>query len=100
LSNRNFKVIVLPRAKRDINKIWFEVAAANPTAADRLLLKFDARVLSLREYPERGAPRDELSRGLRIIVEGKYLIFYRVKGSRVEIVRVLHGAQDLLRQFN
>jgi toxin ParE1/3/4 len=38
-------------------------------------------------------PRYEL-RGLRRMVHGGYLIFYRVSTERVEVVHVLNGASD------
>jgi toxin ParE1/3/4 len=31
---------------------------------------------------------------IRKRVHGDYLIFYRVRGRQVEIVRILHGARD------
>jgi toxin ParE1/3/4 len=94
-----YSIKLLPQARRDINEIWFQIVKVNPPAAEKLLTKFDERVLSLRQFPDRGAPRDELIEGLRMLVEGKYLIFYRVSGKTVEVVRVLHGAQNLMRQF-
>jgi toxin ParE1/3/4 len=95
-----FRVILLPRAKRDIKTLWFDIASDNIAAADRLIAKIDARVLTLSKFPERGVPRGDLKKGLRMLVEGRYLIFYRVHANRVEIIHVTHGAQDLTRHFN
>jgi len=36
-------------------------------------------------------------RGLRRKVHGSYLIVYRTRSDEVEIVRILHGARDLMR---
>jgi toxin ParE1/3/4 len=55
---------------------------------------------SLLDFPDRGAPRSELGEGLRMLVEGKYLIFYRVVESEVAVVRVLHGSQDRTKAFS
>jgi toxin ParE1/3/4 len=99
VSERPFRVILLPRAKRDIKTLWFDIAYDNFAAADKFIAKIDARVLSLSKFPERGVLRDDLKKGLRMLVEGKYLIFYLVHAGRVEIVHVTHGAQDLTRHF-
>jgi toxin ParE1/3/4 len=45
-------------------------------------------------YPELTVVR---GRGLRRKVYGSYLIIYRTRSDQVEIVRILHGARDLMR---
>jgi len=43
-----------------------------------------------------GRLRDDLAPSLRSIVASKpYVVFYRVDGMTVEVVRVLHGMRDL-----
>ncbi len=100
MTEKTYRVVVLPRAKRDIYKIWFDISLQNLVAADKILDRFDRRVLSLTDFPDRGSPRDDLRKGLRMLVEGNYLIFYRVRGISVEIIRVVHGAMDLPKLFN
>jgi toxin ParE1/3/4 len=78
----------------------FDIVYDNIVAADKFISKIDARVLSLSKFPERGVLRDDLKKGLRMLAEGKYLIFYRVHARRVEIIHVTHGAQDLTRHFS
>ncbi len=34
-----------------------------------------------------------------MLVEGSYLILYRIRADDVQIVRVLHGARDVDRQL-
>jgi toxin ParE1/3/4 len=100
MSEKAYRVILLPRAKQDIYKIWHDTSLQNPVAADKFIDKLDLRVLSLIELPDRGVPRDDLKKGLRMLVEGRFLIFYRVQGTKVEIIRVVHGAMDLPKIFN
>ena len=45
--------------------------------------------------PARHRIRSELGADLRVAGFRKYLIFYRVSGDAVSIVRVLHGARDI-----
>ena len=94
-----FRVILRPQAKRDLRKIWLKIARENLSAADRFLAKIDGRVLSLTEFPERGAVRNDLSDGLRMLIEGDYLIFYQTKTRSVEILRVVYGSRDLTKLF-
>ncbi len=63
-------------------------------AADRILDRIDARCASLGQNPERGKPRNELMPGMRCLVEGNYIIFYRIQPHHVEILRILHGSRD------
>ncbi len=94
---RLFRVEVSVEAAEDLIMIWESIGAHNPDAADRYLHKIDDRIDSLVEMPARGVPRDDLSAGLRMLVEGNHLIFYRIENDHVKITRVLHGSQDIAR---
>ena len=95
-----FLVEVTAEATEDLIKIWAAIAYHNPVAADEFLRRLDIRIDSLTHLPVRGVPRDDLMIGLRMLVEGNYLVFYRINSSKVEVLRVLHGSQDLPRLFN
>jgi toxin ParE1/3/4 len=45
--------------------------------------------------PLAGRERPELGRGLRSFAVGNYVLFYVARPDGVEIVRVLHGRQDI-----
>ena len=94
---RRFRVSLTAQAEEDLIAIWLAIAEKNPPAADRLLMLLDERIDSLVEYPDRGPPRPELGRDMRILVEGDYLVIYRAQKSGVTVVRVIHGARDLRR---
>jgi toxin ParE1/3/4 len=49
----------------------------------------------LAAFPHSGAPRDDIAAGIRHIVVGEYLTFYRVDPEAVEILRVLHGRRNI-----
>jgi toxin ParE1/3/4 len=86
-------------AKRDVAQCWRYIAERNFDAAERWLETVDAKVKLLTKFPGMGQRRDDLAPGLQSFPVGNYLIFYRrVKGG-IQIVRVLHGAQDLRRFF-
>jgi toxin ParE1/3/4 len=88
-----------PSSKADYRAIWDYVAADNPDVADRLLRTLDAKVQFLSDFPHVGRRRPELRPRLRSFPVGNYIIFYRPLREGMELIRVLHGARDVRRQF-
>jgi toxin ParE1/3/4 len=70
------ELFVSRRAETDLRQIWRYIAAENPAAADRLLLRIDEKMQLLRDFPEIGRLRDDIRPGLRMLVEGNYLLLY------------------------
>ena len=95
-----FRVQVNLEAEEDLIEIWEDVAIYNGVAADRSVKLLGEKIDSLADMPDRGKMRDDLMAGIRMLVEGKYLIFYRVGKTQVEILRVIHGSRDLSQIFN
>ena len=60
----------------------------------RTLRQFRDTFELLREQPDIGKTRDDISPGLRSHPARRHVIFYREKKTVVEIVRVLHEAMD------
>ena len=92
-----FRVQITRQAEEDLIEIHSAIAKLNPQGADRMLFKIEERMNALVDYPERGFRRPHIRKDLRIVVEGDYLIFYRVEESSVHIVRVVYGRRDLLK---
>ena len=65
----------------------------------KYLAQLDKRFVRLSNSPHLGRERPEIKPGYRSVVEGKHVIFYRVKDTNIEILRVLHGNMDLKRQI-
>ncbi len=97
MTRRRFKVS--KEAKQDLDDAWFFIAERNPNRADQLLDEIEARFLMLVRFPEIGVSREELAPQLRSFPVSNYLIFYRLIGSSIEIVRVLHGSRDVEQIF-
>lgn len=91
----NFRVKLSARAEEDLIDIWLAIAGDNPRNADRFLDRLNTRIDALADHPGRGVPRPQLGTGIRMLVEGNYLILYRVKAVEVLIARAVHGARDL-----
>jgi len=83
------------RAEEDLIAIWFHVASDSQAAADRLLDRIEERSWQLATHPHLGAARDDVSPGMRVLLAGKYLIFYRVSDRDIKLVRILHGSRDI-----
>ena len=89
-------VIWSPEAEQDLLAIWNHVAReASPHVADEQLRCVDRACETLAEWPHSGRVRDELFRGVRSIAVDRYVVFYRVRNSAIEIIRVLHGRRDV-----
>ena len=91
---------IAPLAQADLDEIWAYIAEDNLTAADRLLATFHEKFLLLGAQPLMGQIRDELAAGVRSFCVGKYVVYYRPRKDRVEIVRVLHGYRDVTDLFS
>ncbi|NJM29533.1 MAG: type II toxin-antitoxin system RelE/ParE family toxin [Rhizobiales bacterium] len=91
----SIRVKLTERAELDLIDIWFAIANYNPLDADRFLDTLNNRIDSLASYPDRGAPRPRLGKGIRLLIEGNYLIIYRTTDSGVSVIRIVHGARDL-----
>jgi toxin ParE1/3/4 len=91
------ELVISRRADEELREIWRYIAAENPDAADRILLKIDQKLQVLREFPDIGAQRDDIRPGARILIEGVYLILYdhRPAEDVVEVVTVVDGRRDL-----
>ena len=89
------KVIRTPAAVRDLAAITDWIANDNLDAALRFYDEVD-RVLGLiARYPMLGEAVDHLAPGLRRHMLGEHLLFYRLIGDQIELIRVLHGARDI-----
>jgi toxin ParE1/3/4 len=82
-------------ADSDLIGIWHSIATDSEKSADATLDRIQARAEALIEFPKMGQLRKGRQKDIRQLVEGDYLIFYRVADDYIEILRVLHGRRDL-----
>ncbi len=79
----------------DRDAIMVYIAQDNPTAAIDLDLEFEAKAESARQRPK--LYKAGRVKGTReIVVRPNYVMVYRVTGNLVEVLRVLHAAQQWL----
>ena len=85
-----------PATGADLAKIWNVGTAACGAGqayryANRLFSLFDLVV----EFPEMARERLEFTTPVRIHPSDAHLVIYRLEGHGVEIIRALHGHQNL-----
>ncbi len=90
------KFKLTPLAEQDLEDIWLYIAQDNARAADKLLNRIETQCELLANHPQLGPARDDIAQGLRYHPLANYLILYRIIHQGVEIVRVAHGARNIL----
>ncbi|MGP5326780.1 type II toxin-antitoxin system RelE/ParE family toxin [Vreelandella titanicae] len=88
------KIKWLRRALNDLESIADYIALDNPIAALAMIDAIESVTDGLVDHPKRG--RDGRMPGTRelVIPDTAYISVYRLKAGRVEILRVLHSAQN------
>ena len=73
----------------------------NPAVAAALLAEIDLTIELLAAFPEVGRPRDELRAGVRSfkLRRFQHIIFYRVAGDVIELLRLLHTSRNVGREL-
>jgi toxin ParE1/3/4 len=87
-----------PRARADLEQIIAFIAENNPDAAERLANYIYTAVAQLCEQPGLGRPgRKDGTRELivrKAAWDSSYIIPYRVRRERVELLAVIHSARQ------
>lgn len=87
------KVRLSTEAIQDIAAIGDEISQYSPRRAAKFTDDIGVEFDLLREMPERFS-KVRRHENLRRNVFGKYLIFYLVSETAVDIVHIIHGAMD------
>lgn len=82
------------RAHCDLEEIDDYLARRSAKSAREFLIRAVEIFEMLATHPEAGRRRLELKVAVRSFPLGQYVIYYRVAESRVQILRVAHGARD------
>jgi toxin ParE1/3/4 len=94
-----YAVIWSSDAEDDLVEIWqYLVSEASPRVAISELRDIARACDRLERSTDDLAT--SFSPGMRSILAQPYVVFYRVAGRTVEIVRVLHGRRDIEAQFS
>lgn len=88
------------KAKNDLEEIHNFIAEDNPSAALGFINVIQDKCQTIALSPEIGRVREELGLEIRSFPIKNYVIFYRIKNSTIQIIRVLHSARDIESIFN
>ena len=88
--------ILAPAARRDLRAIQAYIAQENIQAARRMLAEFQAACARLADNPHLGHALEDLTdQSVRFWFVRTYYIIYRPDTHPLEIVRIVHSAQDI-----
>ena len=89
------RLIITPRAERDLNAIYDYVAQHNPRAAYRIIEGLRAVCDMLKRNSEAGRRRTDIGADVRSFTRGNYLVLFRTFPEGVEVVRFVDGRRNL-----
>jgi len=84
-------------AERDLEDVALYIAEDSPVRAVTFTKELQDKSFSLVQAPFKGAPRDGLLSGLRLLPYGNYNIYYRVEAERLIVLRIMNSALDARR---
>ena len=87
------------RALSEIDAIFAYVAADSPLAAERLAVLIEAKAQSLIDQPNMGRPGRVDGTREFVVTDTPYILPYRVRDGRVEILAALHASRHWPDQF-
>lgn len=88
------------QADRDLVGIWeYSRKQWNAHQADKYLDELDEGIRLLADNPNMGAERDYVRKGYRVLFVNRHAVYYIVKHSAIQIIRVLHEQMDPERHF-
>jgi len=93
-----FRVRLTKSAKSDIEEIWTFIAEDSTDEATKFVRQLERQLRTLDRFPERCPliPENEiLGTHYRHLLYGNYRTVFRVSGSTVYVLRIIHGARLL-----
>ena len=83
----------------DLEDIAGYISEDNPDAARRIVSRLWMAVRTLAEQPEIGRPGRVHGTRELVVADTPFIVPYRLVGSEIQILRVLHGARDWPKSF-
>ena len=92
-----------PKSYEDLDEIKQYIEEDDPEAAVQMVLTIIDRAEQLKEFPESGPLMRErrwINDRMRTLTVEPYIVFYRIDGEYVSVIRVLHAARDYGKLIN
>jgi toxin ParE1/3/4 len=88
-----------PAAEDDLLEVALWIARDSPERAMRFVAALRERATQILAFPSAAPLRPELGEGVRAVVFRGYILAYRLEDDQVIILRIVHGARDLVALF-
>jgi toxin ParE1/3/4 len=88
------RVRYVPRARAQLRRIGRYIAQDSPTAAQQVVARITEAVDGLATFPTMGRPGRVIGTRELIVPETPYVVAYRVRENAVEVLAVIHSAQQ------
>jgi len=83
-------------ARDHLRAIHAYIARNSPRYADRIVDRLTRRSQQIAEFPLSGRVVPEFEvRQIRQVLEGPFRIIYYIKPDRIDVLAVIHGAQQI-----
>jgi toxin ParE1/3/4 len=88
------RVIFTPQAARHLEEVGSYIARHNPDASKRLIHRILSHCSKLKDHSLIGRP-GRVAETRELVVPGtRFVVPYRVRNGRIEILAILHAARD------
>lgn len=92
---KRLPVVLSADALADIAEIrGYLLREVGPAVSTRVLARIRKKLSAIERMPHTGAPRPEFGETVRLHVSGAYVLYVQVNTGNVEVLRILHAAQD------
>jgi toxin ParE1/3/4 len=93
-------LVLSPAAREDLRAIHqYGARQWGKPRSDEYMSSLKDKLWLLLQQPETGKAWPELSPDVRSVSAVSHVIFYRVQREQLQVIRVLHGRQDVTRHF-
>jgi toxin ParE1/3/4 len=89
------EILYTSAALRDIQEITDYLQPRSEKRLRRLLAEIDRLARLHLAQPGLGRIRDEYQIGMKSFLATGYLVFYRIRGDVLQVLRVFHGSRDV-----
>jgi toxin ParE1/3/4 len=94
----NYSVEITAVAEQDVEEIWSYLAAESQELASTFILQLEGQFQNLEQFPGRCAlipENEQLGSSYRHLLYGAYRTIFRITGTTVVILRIIHGSRLL-----
>lgn len=89
------KLDITPAAATDIREIFsYSLTNWGEAKARKYVADLRRRMHALARGSTSGTRADDISAGLRRLIAGSHVIWFRIQGDRLRIIRILHQSRD------